>query len=156
MLSYKIQNGVNMWFPVSQLGRLSKMLRALQLTRNGSWRGCIGLLLTADFAMCQHQDASCRRVDSRLQKCFPLPSDLSGSSCPRLRSAYSGQSCTVWLPVCASGTWEVFISSSSMTVKPELLTVTVKFIKMACCFYKHSHINQRVVNDSTDCFIMVW
>lgn len=149
MLSYKIQSGVNMWFPVSGLGRLSKMLCALQLMRNGSWRDCTDLLLTVDFAVCHQQDASCRRVDSRLQKCFPLPSDLSGSSCPRLPSAYSGQSCTVWLPICASGTWEVFfISSSSMTVKPKLLTINTKLIKMACCSYKHSHTNQRVVNDT--------
>lgn len=32
----------------------------------------------------------------------------------------SGQSCTVWLLICVSGTWEVFfLSSSNMTMKPK-------------------------------------
>lgn len=58
--------------------------------------------------------------------------------------------------LCLTGNREVFlISNSSLTVKPELLTISIKFIKMACWFYKHFHINQGVVNDSTDYFLVV-
>lgn len=42
-----------------------------------------------------------------------------------------------------------------MIVKPELLTINIKLTKVACCSDKHSHINQRVVNDSTDYFVVV-